>query len=102
MVSQADSPALGPADVVAVGMLATAGVMALQNAIPLPTPDFSLPIPSILNAKDNSKNEQHGDGGRAESKAEKQIRELEEQLQGATKKVAKKLKQKIKNIRGDC
>jgi hypothetical protein len=48
VVSQADSPAPGPADVVAVGMLATAGVMALQNAVPLPTPDFSIPSLTTL------------------------------------------------------
>ena len=47
----------------------------------------------------SSKNERHGDGGRANSKAEEQIAELESQLANATGNDAKKIKQKIQNIR---
>ena len=65
VVSQADSPAPGPADVVAVGMLATAGVMAVQNAIPLPTPDFSLPD-NIFQANRNK--DDHMKGGKKSSR----------------------------------
>jgi len=50
-------------------------------------------------ASDNNKNEKHGDGGRAKTKVEKQIDDLENQLQGATGTEKAKIKQKIKNIR---
>ena len=50
-------------------------------------------------ATDSSKNEKHGDGGKALSKAEKQIQELKQKLESATKKnEKKKIQQKIKNI----
>jgi RHS repeat-associated protein len=48
---------------------------------------------------DSSKNQRHGDDGRALEKAQKQITELEKQLEGATKKEAAKIKQTIKNIK---
>jgi len=50
-------------------------------------------------ARDSSKAERHGDGGRALAGAEQRIAELRKQLQGASKKEAKKIKQKIQNIR---
>ena len=56
-------------------------------------------VPIWVYNKDNSKNEKHGDGGRKMSKTEKQIQELQEQMKGATKKVQKKLQDKIDNIR---
>ena len=46
-----------------------------------------------------SKNEAHGDGGRAMAKAEKRIEELSEKLEGASKKEKKQIKKKIENIR---
>ncbi|WP_426381352.1 RHS repeat domain-containing protein [Desulfosporosinus sp. SYSU MS00001] len=49
-------------------------------------------------AKDSSKSERHGDGGRALDKAQKQIQILEEQLKTATGREADKIRQKIKNI----
>ncbi len=50
--------------------------------------------------KDNSKNEKHGDGGRAKSKAEKQIKDLEEQAKNTSnKKEREKINRKIINIR---
>ena len=49
--------------------------------------------------KDNSKNEKHGDGGRKMSKSEKQIRELEKQLEEATGNSAKQIRKTIQNIR---
>jgi RHS repeat-associated protein len=99
IVTQADSPLPGPADAVAIGMLATAGVMAIQDAIPLPTPDFTIPSLDNIFTQDNSKNEAHGDGGRAESKAETQIKALQEQMKSAAKAAKKKLQNKINNIR---
>ncbi|MEM6320453.1 MAG: 3-coathanger stack domain-containing protein [Bacteroidota bacterium] len=53
-------------------------------------------------ANDSSKNEKHGDRGRAKSKAEKQIEELESQLDGANKKEKNKIKKKIQNIKRDA
>lgn len=50
-------------------------------------------------AKDSSPNEKHGDDGRALTKADKQIKVLEEKLEAATGTAAKKIKQKIKNIK---
>jgi hypothetical protein len=44
------------------------------------------------------RNDPHGDGGRAQTKAEKQVEELKEQLKTQTGKEAKQTKQKIKNI----
>ena len=56
-------------------------------------------VPNTLNAKNSSPNEKHGDSGREISKKQKQVEELKKSLDGATKKEAKKIKQKIKNIR---
>lgn len=50
-------------------------------------------------ARDSSKNEKHGDGGREMTKSEKQIKDLESQLQGANKKEKNKIKKKIQNIK---
>ncbi|MCE1189685.1 MAG: RHS repeat-associated core domain-containing protein [Ignavibacteria bacterium] len=54
---------------------------------------------SNSNGNSNSKNEKHGDGGRAKTKAEKQIDQYKEQLKDATGREAKKIEQKIKNVR---
>ncbi len=56
-------------------------------------------VPNTLNAENSSPNEKHGDSGREISKKQKQVEELKKSLDGATKKEAKKIKQKIKNIR---
>lgn len=54
-------------------------------------------------ASDSSKNEKHGDGGRAKSKADKQIEELLEILKSTiSKREKKKLRVKIENIRQDA
>ena len=50
----------------------------------------------------NGKNERHGDGARAKAKSDKQIEELERQLQNAPKKERKKIENKIKNIKRDA
>ncbi|MEL6339059.1 MAG: RHS repeat-associated core domain-containing protein [Myxococcota bacterium] len=50
-------------------------------------------------AKDASKAEPHGDSGRALDNAEKQIKELEEQMKGATRKERNRIKKTIENIR---
>ena len=50
-------------------------------------------------ASDSSKGMPHGDSGRALTKADKQIKGLEEQLETATGKEKTRIKQKIKNIR---
>lgn len=48
----------------------------------------------------SSKNEKHGDGGRAQQSAEKQIAELEAQLyNGMPRSERLKIEQKIKNIK---
>ncbi|MDD2797225.1 MAG: DUF6443 domain-containing protein [Bacteroidales bacterium] len=52
----------------------------------------------LNNATDSGKNERHGDRGRTKTKVEKQLQDLEAQLQGATGTEKKKIKQKIKNI----
>lgn len=53
--------------------------------------------------KSNGKNEPHGDNGRALGKAEKQIKNLEMQLQNAkNNKERQKIKEKIKHIRQDA
>lgn len=51
-----------------------------------------------VNEGSNGLNEKHGDGGRAKTKAEKQVIELKEKLQDATGKEKQKINQKIKNI----
>lgn len=50
-------------------------------------------------ANDAGKNDPHGDGGRALEGADKQIEALQKQMEGASKKVKQKIKNKIKNIR---
>ena len=47
-------------------------------------------------------NDPHGDGGRAEEKANKQIEDLLNKLKNASGREAKKIKQKIKNLRKDA
>lgn len=60
--------------------------------------DVNVPDESPPNyrGKSNGKNEKHGDGGRALSKAENQIAELEKQLEGSPKKRKKKNRTKNK------
>ncbi len=53
-------------------------------------------------ASDAGKSDPHGDGGRALDKADKRIKDLEKQLEGASKKDKKKIKQKIQNIIKDA
>jgi RHS repeat-associated protein len=50
----------------------------------------------------SSKNEAHGDGGRAMTKAEKQIADYESQMEGANKKTRKVLQKKIQRVREDA
>jgi len=50
-------------------------------------------------AKDAKKADRHGDGGRALSKADKQIQGLEKRMDGAPKKERKKLQKKIERIK---
>lgn len=50
----------------------------------------------------SSKNEKHGDSGRSMTKAEQQIQDLQDQMQGANKKTRKKLQNKINNIKRDA
>ena len=49
-------------------------------------------------ASDSSKNEKHGDGGRAISKSQQDIARLREQLKTASGRDKKKIEQKIQNI----
>ena len=58
------------------------------------SPDYAKRI------RDNGKNEKHGDGGRALSKEEKRIGELQDEVRLApNKKEQKKLQKKLQNIR---
>ena len=50
-------------------------------------------------ATDNGNNEKHGDKGRAKAKADKQVKQLEIKLNGASRKERKELENKIKNIK---
>lgn len=61
--------------------------------------------PVYANSKsDSSKNEKHGDGGRAMQSAEKQIAELERQIRegNLSKKEKQVLRKKIQRIREDA
>gem|GEM_PF-6610549 len=60
---------------------------------------YHRPQPMFLPATGASKNEKHGDNGRAKAKAAKQIEQLEAQLRNASGNEKKKLRQKIQNIR---
>jgi hypothetical protein len=91
-VSQSDSPVPGPADVIAVGLM----IQAVHNWLTNPTVTSEV---TLSFAKDSGKNGKHGDGGRALTKAEKQIEALEAQLANAVGNEAKKIKQKIQNVR---
>ena len=91
VVSQADSPVPGPADLLAVGML----LNAVKNLI---IPQEVEGYHNLEFAKDSSKNERHGDAG-ASAKVEAQLEGLREQLANATGKTAKKIKQKIQNVK---
>lgn len=56
----------------------------------------------VKRASDSSKNEKHGDGGRALEKEKKRIGELEEQLNRTeNRKDGERIKKKIQNIRKD-
>ncbi|HEY0609425.1 MAG TPA: hypothetical protein VGD35_07205, partial [Chitinophaga sp.] len=50
----------------------------------------------------SGKNEKHGDGGRAMTKAERQIQQYQEQLKTATGNERKKLDVKIRRVRQDA
>lgn len=52
--------------------------------------------------KDNGKNEKHRDGGRAKTKAEKQVEKYEEQLKTAKGSEAKKIKDKMRHVIEDA
>jgi len=70
----------------------------LNNGVP----PGELPPPPIFNFsanRDKSKNERHGDGGRAKSRAEKQIEDLEASKAGKSKAERNKIENKIDNIK---
>ncbi|MEP5698070.1 MAG: RHS repeat-associated core domain-containing protein, partial [Sneathiella sp.] len=59
--------------------------------------------PAGKKKKDSSKNEKHGDSGRAQNKADRQLQELDERLKSASnKKERNRLKQKMYNVRQDA
>ncbi|WP_347989507.1 hypothetical protein [Methylomonas sp. AM2-LC] len=72
--------------------------MALGAAIIADSVDQPSAIDNIYNATDNGKNEKHGDD-QALSKKQKQIDDLEKQLENATGSERAKIKAKIENIR---
>ena len=61
----------------------------------------NFPPPAIWNESSTGagKNDQHGDGGRSTQKTQKQIEDLQKQLETATGNNKKKISQKIKNIK---
>ena len=87
----------GPAAVIGglVAMVILA-VQVSQNAESI-TEGITISLEDFMLKSDSGKNSQHGDMGRSLGKAEKQIADLEIQLQSASGRAAKKLKQKIKN-----
>ena len=91
-VSQEDSPAPGPADVLA-------GMMLLKAVVNLFTPVEEQGYYNVEFAADSSKNEKHGDAG-ALGKAGQRIADLEAQLGSAkTKKERQRIKTKIRRER---
>ena len=93
-ISQTDSPAPGPADVFAALVVIKVLYEAVTGANSHTTSEQVLKF-----AKDAGKNDRHGDGGRGLTKAERQIADLESKLAGASGNEAKKIRQKIKNVR---
>lgn len=94
VLSQGDSPIIGPGDVLALGLLAKVIFNSITGA------DEIQETTQVLKfATNSSKNERHGDDGRAKEKAERQIADLEAQLANASGSEAKKIKQKIINVR---
>ncbi|MFB6454396.1 RHS repeat domain-containing protein [Chitinophaga sp. Hz27] len=94
-----------------------------ETAIKLPAPDKAIdgksqpqvseetakeleklqPLPIGSQSKgSSSKNEKHGDAGRAQTKADKQIAQYREQLKTATGKLKKQIEQKVKNVQKDA
>lgn len=73
----------------------------LNNGVP----PGELPPPPIFNFaanRDKGKNERHGDGGRAQTKSEKQIEELETSKEGKSKAGRQRIDRKIQNIKRDA
>jgi RHS repeat-associated protein len=83
-----DGTGIGVADDVLLPIVALVAWVAARKET---APTFSF-------AKDSSKNERHGDSG-ALGKVEAQLAGLEAQLANATGKAAKKIKQKIQNVK---
>ena len=94
----ADDPAI---PFIIAGGAVIAGSMYLHDVIvkhPGPSASSSQYDP----ASNNSKKEKHGDGGRTGTKAEKQIKDLEDQKQGATHKEREDIDRRIRNIKRDA
>ena len=95
VISQFDTPAIGPADV--IGVAVGAGILVVGGV--------AWGIEELIDyvdeyGKSNGKNEQHGDNGRAIGKSESQIGELENQLKNAkNNKEREKINRKIANIK---
>ncbi|MBK8502538.1 MAG: hypothetical protein IPL46_10160 [Saprospiraceae bacterium] len=87
-ISQFDSPAPGPADLVALFVAAGIGV--------------SQYIVEAKKTEDAGKNDPHGDGGRTVDKVQDQIEQLQKQAQTSTGRAKKQIQQKIKNLRRDA
>ncbi len=98
VVSQADSPAPGPADVVAAVGATVLTLAYLETLIPVTGPDFTVPTIMDPYIVESNKNSRHGDQGRSASKAERDIADLQQKLKNATGRAKKQIQQKIKNI----
>lgn len=96
-------------------LLITAGLVADDATVIGVADDVLIPIVVIVGSiiaggvwlydqmsKSSGKNEKHGDGGRAKTKAEKQIEDLEKQKEGATRAEKERIDRKIRNIREDA
>jgi RHS repeat-associated protein len=92
------------ANSVAVGIVLEEILVVFPQVAPLLPGNESIDADNVAydqvkNAKDNSKNEKHGDGGRAKTKAEKQIDDLINQKEGAARSEREKIERKIRTIR---
>ncbi|MBP1630329.1 MAG: repeat-associated core domain protein [Bacteroidetes bacterium] len=106
-VAISDSPAPGPADLVALAIVketvqetvikpaVMGGIVYLISKFAKKTNNTKA---NNTKANDSSKNEKHGDV-KAKTKAEKQIKELEKQKEGANKSDRKAIDRKIRNVR---
>ena len=96
--------ATGGATLIAAGAAtATAGTMLMANAGKNASEGYDRGRTSSKGSVDNGKNEKHGDGGRALSKSERQVKELQDRVNNThSRRERRRLEQTIKNIKRDA